>query len=96
MSDWHWIEDDHTGERGPEMEPWQQWPRGLGPLVLPVWLVDQREPLRLGRPDGTVWFDLDAADDEAEARAALLPLRNSPPPVPPRLLVPGNGTTLSV
>ena len=74
MSDWHWIEDDHTGERGPEMEPWQQWPRGLGPLVLPVWLVDQREPLRLGQPDGTVWFDLDAADDEAEARAALLPL----------------------
>ena len=74
VTDWHWIDDDHTGQRGPEMEEWQRWPSPIGPLVLPVWTVAQREPLRLGRPDGTVWLDLDAADDEAEARAALRPL----------------------
>ena len=76
VTDWHWIDDDHTGQRGPEMEEWQRWPAPIGPLVLPVWTVAQREPLRLGRPDGTVWLDLDAADAEAEAeaRAALRPL----------------------
>ena len=36
IADWHWIDDDHTGERGPELEPWQCWPLGLGPVVLHV------------------------------------------------------------
>ena len=76
--DWHWIDDDHTGERGPELEPWQCWP--LGPVVLAVWTVAQRDPLRVGGPAGTLWLSLDAADDEAEARAALRPLNTGDEP----------------
>ena len=69
ITDWDWIDDDHAGEHGAEMEPWQEWP--FAPIILHVWTLIQREPVRIGRPTGTLWLSLEAADTEAEARAAV-------------------------
>ena len=58
------------------MEPWQEWP--FAPIILHVWTVTQREPVRAGRPTGTLWLALDAADAEAEARAAVRTIADPP------------------
>ena len=46
------------------MEPWQESP--FAPIVLRVWSVAQRDPLRLGRPEGTLCLLFDSADDDVE------------------------------